>query len=736
MPRKSAKKQEPQEPVIPPLSDQAKEELFAVLAAAAGILFILSFLNLAGTVGTHINTGLSAVFGISKITVPIVLFLYTLSTFMPDQFKVRGMARLGVAVLFLSASAFLDVVMFKTPDELLFLDNVRRGGGYIGLILGYPLLRFTGFFAAIVVCVATFITGLMLTFNLGVREAFQIITGRMKLAKLTAEHGIGNNNNQDNDEDDVPPPSDEDAEFVSTAIRNEDAGDTSIPANDAVTGGALAAANQPRFAQADPATIAARRSRARTLAVPIELLENKNSKPTSGDIQGRMAAIQKTLHNFGIDVEMGDVSVGPTVTQFTLKPEEGVKLSRITALSDNLSLALAAHPIRVEAPIPGKPLVGIEVPNHTIATVGLRETLESKEFKNAKSNLTIALGKDVAGNAWVADLAKMPHMLVAGATGSGKTVCLNTILLSLLFQNTPEDLKLLLIDPKRVELPVYNGIPHLLTPAITEVPKIINALKWAITEMDRRFTLLSQAGKRDISSYNEVAKERMPYLVIVIDELADLMVASAAEVESSIIRLAQMARAVGIHLIVATQRPSVDVITGLIKANITTRIAFSVASAMDSRTILDTPGADKLIGRGDSLFLNAELSKPKRIQGCYVSDNDIRKVVDKIMSELDEPVQYVEGITDRNKSANPYDFGYSDDGGDELFEEAKNTVVQAGKASASYLQRRLKIGYARAARLLDLLEERGIIGPGDGAKPREVLLKAEGVINVPAEEEV
>jgi S-DNA-T family DNA segregation ATPase FtsK/SpoIIIE len=492
--------------------------------------------------------------------------------------------------------------------------------------------------------------------------------------------------------------------------------------------GAADAAESTDDAEARALTAAVRRKRARRISIPVDLLDVRNAKPTSGDITGKMHVIQKTLENFGIPVEMGEVSVGPTVTQFSLKPADGIKLNRITSLSNDLALTLAAHPIRIEAPIPGKSLVGIEVPNQAVAVVSLREVIESKEFGQRKSALTICLGKDVAGKPWTADLGKMPHMLVAGATGSGKTVCLNAIILSLVYQNGPDDLKLMLIDPKRVELPVYNGIPHLLTPAITEVPKIINALKWALGEMDRRFDLLEKSGKRDITSYNETAEEKMPFLVIVIDELADLMVASASEVETAIIRLAQLARAVGIHLVVATQRPSVDVITGLIKANITTRIAFSVASAVDSRTILDMPGAEKLVGRGDSLFLSADLSQPKRIQCCYVGDGEIRKVVDYLMEQLDEPVQYEEGVTEK-KANGGNDFGYDADGEDELLEEARDTVVRAGKASASYLQRRLKIGYARAARLLDLLEERGIIGPGDGAKPRQILVSPIGDVD-------
>ena len=409
------------------------------------------------------------------------------------------------------------------------------------------------------------------------------------------------------------------------------------------------------------------------------------------------------------------------MTQFTLKPAEGIKLASITALHNDLALALAAHPIRIEAPIPGRALVGIEVPNQKTALVSLREILESEEFRNRKNNLTVSLGKDVSGKARIASLAAMPHLLIAGSTGSGKTVCINTLIMSLLFENGPEDLRFIMVDPKRVELPCYNDIPHLLTPVITDVKKALNALRWTIHEMERRFDVLSRATKRDIASYNKAhAETRLPYIVIIIDELADIMVTAGVEAESLIIRLAQMARAVGIHLVLATQRPSVDVITGLIKANITSRIAFAVASQMDSRTILDTSGAEKLIGRGDMLTISADLSKPLRIQGAYVSDEEIDRVT-RFLRESGEP-SYQDGVT--VKQAVPTIDGAlsgDDDDDDELLEPAKEVILQAGKASASLLQRRLRVGYARAARLLDLLEAQGFIGPGDGAKPREIL---------------
>jgi len=460
--------------------------------------------------------------------------------------------------------------------------------------------------------------------------------------------------------------------------------------------------------------------------LPMDLLNAKIGKPTSGDIKNNMLIIQRTLENFGIPVEMGEVNVGPTVTQYTLKPAEGIKLTKITTLSNDLALSLAAHPIRIEAPIPGKSLVGVEVPNQTKAIVGLREVLAGEMFKNRKTNVMVALGKDVSGKVWLDDLSKMPHLLVAGATNSGKSVCLNAIIVSLLYQNNPDDLRFIMVDPKRVELPVYNGVPHLLTPVITEVGKTINALKWCLNEMDRRFEALAKAGKRNIVSYNETGKDKMPFIVFVIDELADLMVAAGRDVEASVIRLAQMARAVGIHLVLATQRPSVDVITGLIKANMPARIAFSVASGIDSRTILDSLGAEKLLGRGDMLFTTAEISKPRRLQGAFVSDNEIKRIVNYIKDRSGEP-QYIEAVTDRQKVKGIAGVGLDGGSGDsdELLEEAKELIINSGKASASYLQRRLSIGYARAARLLDLLEEAGVISQGNGAKPREILITRE-----------
>jgi len=468
---------------------------------------------------------------------------------------------------------------------------------------------------------------------------------------------------------------------------------------------------------------------------PLDFFDTSQENPiTSGDITNSALIIKKTLKNFGIEVEMSDVNIGPSVTQYTLKPAEGIKLSKITSLSNDLALALAAHPVRIEAPIPGKPLVGIEVPNKVKACVKLGTLLSAKEFKQSPDVLTIALGKDVTGRNIFASLEKMPHLLVAGSTGSGKTICLNSIIMSLIYRNSPKMMRLILVDPKRVEFSVYSSLPHLLTPIIYDAHKVINALKWLIGEMERRFELLKEAGARDIVSYNEKVQKRLkgekenleilPYIVVIIDELADLMAARGRDIEGGIVRLSQLARAVGIHLVVATQRPSVEVITGLIKANITSRIAFQVASQVDSRTILDTAGAEKLLGRGDMLFLSSEFSKPKRIQGSFVSTSEVRKIVEYISRENSPESQEDIDTQVEQDLQGAQEIGLDEYGSaeDPLYEEAKQVVLTYRKASASLLQRRLKIGYARAARLLDMLEENGIVGPAQGAKPREVYI--------------
>ena len=480
-------------------------------------------------------------------------------------------------------------------------------------------------------------------------------------------------------------------------------------------------------------------------APSLDLLEKKQSPADAGDVQQNAATIRDTLREFNIDVEMEGANIGPKVTQYTLKPPSGVKLTRITALETNIALNLAAQSLRIEAPIPGQRAVGIEVPNRKAADVRLYGVLASKQWKSGREPLSFAIGKDISGEAVVGELNKMPHLLIAGQTGSGKSVMINTLLTSLLYRNSPSEMKLILVDPKQVEMAPYEDIPHLLTPVITEPQKTISALKWAVNEMERRYKLLADEKLRDIKSYNQrlqkggkkIAVEdeegrtqqhedgAMPYIVIVIDELADLMMVAARDVEALIVRLAQKARAVGIHLVLATQRPSVDVITGLIKANVPARIAFTVASQIDSRTILDQIGAEKLLGQGDMLMLTPSMSKPKRIQGAWVMDEEVLKITDHL--RMQSAPQYNEEIVSQPVQINgkggvvmDFDAG----SGDDMYNDALRVVIESRKASTSLLQRRLRVGYARAARIIEEMEEQGVIGPADGARPREVLIKS------------
>jgi len=458
----------------------------------------------------------------------------------------------------------------------------------------------------------------------------------------------------------------------------------------------------------------------------VELLDQKQDKADAGNVEGNARIIRETFENFNIGVEMEGANIGPRVTQYTLKPPTGVKLTKITALENNLALDLAATSIRMEAPIPGKRAVGIEVPNVKPAIVRLSSILQSHEWTESTAALEFTIGKDIAGKAVLADLAKMPHLLVAGQTGSGKSVMINDILTSLLYRNTPADLKLILVDPKTVELTPYNEIPHLLTPVITEPEKCISALKWAVAEMERRYRTLAEQKKRNIAEYNALKNEEsMPYIVIVIDELADLMMMAARDVEALIVRIAQKARAVGIHLILATQRPSVDVITGLIKANVPARIAFTTASQVDSRTIIDQIGAEKLLGQGDMLLLTADMPKPKRVQAAFISDNETVKVTDFIRAQ--RAPQYNDEVVSQpvtiGKGGVVADMG-GNDGDDDMFQDAVRVVIESKKASTSLLQRRLRIGYGRAARLIEEMEEQGIIGQADGSRPREVLVSS------------
>lgn len=671
------------------LHPDTKKSVWGVVFAGAALVLALAGFKSAGPAGAFTFDILSRLFGWGYFILPLTLIMLAIVFFTARERRFVGVTLIGGALLIL---AVLGIMEIASPGK----------GGYLGLVLG-SLARPFGKIAAYVINIAALVVAVVVSLNMPIKLSLpkrdRLPVHEMETHKTTE------------------PPADETE--MDEALDQEDAGE-----EDEIE--VKTAAPQPR------ASAKGERARAKKLPQsykdyvfpPLSLLESSTEKPTTGDLRANANIIKRTLENFGIPVEMSEVNVGPKVTRYTLKPAEGVKLARITALHQDLALALAAHPIRIEAPIPGKSLVGIEVPNKAAALVRLGSLMGYPEFQNS-GLLGFALGRDVNGDPLFADIEKMPHLLIAGATGSGKSVVIHSLITSLLYKNSPGTLKLILIDPKRVELSTYEGLPHLVSPVITESKKAVGVFRWAIKEMERRYDLLLKSGRRDIKGYNASnPDELLPYLLIVVDELADLMTTYGREVEGSIIRLAQMARATGLHLILSTQRPSVEVITGLIKANITNRIALQVASQIDSRTILDAAGAEKLLGGGDLLFISTALSKPKRIQGAYIAESEINKVVNFIKDnnkiENGEEALDFNGNGEENGGFSA-DFGDTEDD-DELYREAVHVVAEAKKASASLLQRRLKVGYARAARLLDLMESRGVIGPGEGAKPREVYL--------------
>lgn len=689
-----------QEPIVK-LTPETRRAVVTVILFLLSVVVALSVFNGTGTAGGALGRGIGTLVGWQRYVVWIYLAAIGIYLQFPEKFHASFAQWLGFGLTVVSISGIMQLFLplaNSIPEAI-----SGRGGGYLGVLLDYPLRQGLGTAVASVIMIGLLLIGLLILLNttlqgLGERANLPArfmawIRHRWWQRRLAQE--------QDGAEEG------EDGQQEEPEFTRQDVAAGSSPAADAGD-----AEDEEELVPLPPKP----KREKRHIVIPLDLLDLSGSKPTSGNIEANKEKIRRTLETFGISVEMGDVNVGPTVTQFTLKPAEGVRLSQIASLGNDLALALAAHPIRIEAPIPGKSLVGIEVPNQSVAIVNLRDVLASDAFKNRKSDLTFSLGKDVSGSPWVANLDPLPHLLIAGATGSGKSVQINGLILSLLYSNSPDDLKLILVDPKRVELSLYNNIPHLLTPVITDSTKTINALRWTVSEMDRRYQVLQNAGKRNIASYRKEVNDDMPYIVFIIDELADLMAVAAKEVEAAIVRLAQMARAVGIHLVLATQRPSVDVITGLIKANVTARVAFSVASQIDSRTILDTSGAEKLLGKGDMLFVSAELSKPKRLQGAYVSEKEVERVT-QFLKQRGKP-DYMNDIVD--KPAPQIGGSLEDLGDDELLGQAKDVILQTGKASTTLLQRHLRLGYARAARIMDLLEQQGFIGPGVGAKPREI----------------
>ena len=694
-------------PLFEDLSPHAKQGIAAISFTVLALFFIFSSLGFAGIAGDITQKVLESLFGVvGFVLAPILCFLFVYIFLKPkDDDHISPSKLIGAILLFLAILGLFDLTL--------------EGGGFVGLGVSYPLNSLFGAWITGILLFALTVIGIFLTFNTSFKDIF---------SKRIVE--------EDEDELEVPDPmlsnpvdEEEDAEEESEEDKEKPKKKTG--------GGKII----DKIRESDFQVSSFRGTYA---PPPLSLLSKNKGKPDVGDVKANSVTIKRTLKKFGIDVEMDAVTIGSSVTRYAIKPAEGVKLEKIVGLQTNLAYALAADSIRIEAPIPGKSLVGIEVPNKQRQTVGIASLFASPEFVDSPKPLYTVLGKNITGEAEFADVARMPHGLIAGTTGSGKSVVIHNIIVSLLFRNSPDQLRLIMVDPKLVELTLYNGIPHLLTPVITDAKVVLRALKWSIKEMDRRLEILREHKVQNISSYHEKiynpAKKKfeekgspeevrgelpepLPYIVIIIDELADLMSTYPKELEGSIVRLAQKSRAAGIHLILATQRPEVKVITGLIKANLPTRIALKVNSIIDSRTILDQPGAEKLLGKGDMLFLSNESPKPSRLQSAFVSEDEVGKVVKYLKNQEDLQELDTIDLNPQNDKADGAVFSssFDDDDEDELYEDARMAVLEAGKASTSYLQRKLRVGYSRAARLIDILEERGVIGPADGSKPRQIL---------------
>ncbi len=693
------------------IKQETVETIMAILFFLLALILILAVFGQGGIVGEKVYEIFKFLFGFGFFLIPVILIMLGISFLREIKNNFATPKIIASFVLFFSSLGFVDLVSNKA--------------GIVGNFITKPLVSLFDFWVSIIITLALILISIIFVFEASIK-----ISSIRNLFKSEARNKKSENDGGGFVEQNIEAEEEEEIEDPKENQDEIEVDKTSSFGFKTKKGSGLI------FFPGN--TI----SKKEFTPPPLELLEKDAGKPGVGDIKANANIIRRTLFNFGIQVEMDEISIGPSVTRYALKPAEGVKLSKIVALQNDLSLALAAHPLRIEAPIPGKSLVGVEIPNTKKTLVGLGSIMEDKHFKTSEKPLLLCLGKGVTGQSHFYDLGKMPHILIAGATGSGKSVAIHTFLASLLYRNSPDNLKFIMVDPKRVELTLYNGIPHLLTNVITDAKKTILALKWAAKEMDRRYDILEEYSARDVDSYHrnilnpaiEKAKEtkntdnlppNMPYIVIVIDELADIMQTYPRELESAVVRLAQMSRAVGIHLMVSTQRPSVNVITGLIKANIPTRVALQVASQIDSRTILDQPGAEKLLGSGDMLFLSGDMSKPVRLQSAFISEKEVKNVVDWLKENYEkskEEIKLEEKTGVQTFLETLEENTEEDENLDEMYEDAKETVIRAKKASTSYIQRKLGIGYARAARIMDQLEEKGVIGPENGSKPRGVLI--------------
>lgn len=749
-------------------NNKGNSDINGVILITIAVLMSMSifFSNSSGIIGKTSYKLLFSIFGIGAYIIPIILLLVGVSIILTKG-KLKFHARFfGILLLIINSLLLIQMISLLDfyADKNIFSGIIKiyesetvNHGGILSYLIDIPLYSLFGKIGSYIIFMSLYIISTILIFEISLHKIFNSIYSKTitnvknKKDKKHKEETIlieGNNKN-------------EFIKGVNKKIKILDFMKKSAIPDDiaiddiAIDDNAASAEKDNIIVQAPKEEKATKSKRKEKLEEevkvtvtneiqenyniieieysypPIDLLKfnpfSKSNRNDKRDLLKSAKKLEETLDSFGVVAKVIQVTKGPSVTRYELQPNSGVKVSKIVNLADDISLSLAAISVRIEAPIPGKSAVGIEIPNENNSPVYLREVIDSEEFKNSSHNITFALGKDIGGNCVISDLNKMPHMLIAGATGSGKSVCINTLLISLLYKYSPDDVKLLLIDPKMVELNVYNGIPHLLIPVVIQPKKAAGALHWAVTEMTRRYQMFAENNVRNVEGYNELfnkqkVDEKLPWIVIVIDELADLMMVCAGEVEEYIGRLAQMARAAGMHLVIATQRPSVDVITGVIKANIPSRISFAVSSQIDSRTILDSSGAEKLLGKGDMLFLPVGSSKPLRIQGAFISEEEVEKIVQYIKVK-EEDVKYEEKII--NQINQKVENNSSDS--DELLEEAIDLVIETGQASTSYLQRRFRIGYNRAARIIDQLEEKGIISGKNGSKPRQVLIESKDI---------
>lgn len=758
-------------------------DLTIVALIILSILFGVLIYGKSGVVGLKLSETLGGLIGAVEYFLPIGLFIASIQIARQDDDYISSKLA-QYLILIISFSVFMGVYQINAKEiipvnkeiatilkDAYVLGSQGKGGGALGILLATPLTKLLGQVGAAIVCLGVVVMFAVFTFGINIAELINNIIEKIKenreekleLKEQNKQDNLKlkqkgldnqkkklNNNSKDNNEvlgEQIK------INFGGRIIEEDEKRKGKLLNDNAKLSLKDSKKVQPDVIENNLFRKEEEKKEDKTKEVlqlehamivedenyeypPIELLSNPEKKALKGGAKAltdTATKLQKTLYSFGVSAKVENVSVGPAITRYELKPSEGVRVSKIANLADDIALNLAAETIRIEAPIPGKQAVGIEVPNKEKEMVHLREVLESDEFSNNKSKLTVALGKDVAGNVKLADIAKMPHVLIAGSTGSGKSVCINTIISSIIYNSKPSEVKMVMVDPKVVELSVYNGIPHLLIPVVTEPKKAAGALAWAVQEMDNRYNLFAQKGVRDIKGYNKaIEKEsgtgKLPQIIIIVDELADLMMVAAKDVEEAICRLAQKARAAGMHLVIATQRPSVDVITGLIKANIPSRIAFAVSSQVDSRTILDTIGAEKLLGKGDMLFFPAGEPKPVRVQGAFVSDDEVEKVVDFIKQNgtANYSEDILESIERNNKSEKELSHEQGDDDDtDPFLMDAIESVVEQGQASTSFIQRKFKVGYARAGRIIDQMEERGIISGYQGSKPREVLITRE-----------